>query len=226
MNPNINISRIKAAYNAFEEMKDHVVFIGGATVSLYADREVIEPRPTDDIDVIVEIMTYKDRTLLEEKLRQKGFHDDVESGIVCRFRIEGITVDIMPTDDPTIGFNTRWYREGFKASVLHRIDDRHTIKILPSPFLIATKIEAFNDRGGGDGRMSQDFEDIVFILEHRSTFWNEVNQTNPAVQAYLKQEFSKWLSNPTFFEWIDSHTERSKSRATNRVIAEINAFTS
>ena len=35
MNDNDNILRIKAVYNALEELGKSVVFVGGATVSLY-----------------------------------------------------------------------------------------------------------------------------------------------------------------------------------------------
>ena len=38
MNHHRNITRIKAVSNALEDLKDLVVFVGGATVSLYADR--------------------------------------------------------------------------------------------------------------------------------------------------------------------------------------------
>jgi len=37
------------------------VFVGGATISLYADKPVMEIRPTDDIDVIIEVLNYYDR---------------------------------------------------------------------------------------------------------------------------------------------------------------------
>jgi len=77
LDSNINITRIKAVYNAFEELRNEIVFVGGSTVSLYADREVVEARPTNDIDVIVEIISYRERTLLEEKLRKKGFVNDL-----------------------------------------------------------------------------------------------------------------------------------------------------
>lgn len=43
------------------------------TVSLYADRAVSDIRPTNDIDVIVEVVNYHQRQQLEEKLRDKGF---------------------------------------------------------------------------------------------------------------------------------------------------------
>lgn len=55
MSHHINITRIKSVYNALGDLKDKVVFVGGATVSLYADSVSEEIRPTEDIDIIVEI---------------------------------------------------------------------------------------------------------------------------------------------------------------------------
>jgi hypothetical protein len=50
-----NITRIEAVNNALGNLKDDFVFVGGATVSLYADRMAEEVRPTDDIDILVEL---------------------------------------------------------------------------------------------------------------------------------------------------------------------------
>lgn len=66
INHHINITRIKAVAQAFNRLNEKVVFVGGATVSLYPDKPVLETRPTDDIDVIIEILNFNDRTILEE----------------------------------------------------------------------------------------------------------------------------------------------------------------
>src|SRR5580658_248842 len=99
MNHSKNLVRIKAVYNALGPLKDHVVFVGGATVAFYVDRMAEEVRPTDDVDVVVEIWTYKDYAALEEQLRKMGFENDRSSGIICRYKVQGIIVDIMPTGE-------------------------------------------------------------------------------------------------------------------------------
>ncbi len=66
MNHSKNLVRIKAVSNALGSLKDQVVFVGGATVAFYVDRMAEEVRPTDDVDVVVEIWTYKDYAALEE----------------------------------------------------------------------------------------------------------------------------------------------------------------
>lgn len=217
-----NIFRIRAVANALQKLKEQVVFVGGATVSLYADREVQEVRPTDDIDIIVEILNYKQRQALEEKLREIGFVNDIDSGIICRFKIDGSIVDIMPTSDPSIGFNNIWYPEGFEYAQNCELTDGNTIKILAAPYFIATKLEAFKNRGRCDGRTSHDFEDIVFVLENRATLWDELNQCEGGIKTYLKLEFSNLIKHPYIYEWIDSHVERGEiSPATDTIIENI-----
>jgi predicted nucleotidyltransferase len=219
-----NIVRIKAVANALNDLKRKVVFVGGATISLYPDRSVFEVRPTDDIDVIIEILNYTDRAKLEERLRSIGFSHDIESGVICRYKIQGIIVDIMPTDDPSVGFTNIWYPKGFEKAVDYMIDERNVIKILSAPYFIATKLEAYKGRGKNDGRTSQDFEDIVYVLENRTSIWQEMDTSDKSVKDYLQLEFRTLLSNPNIFEWIDAHVERATIPATNSIINNIKQF--
>lgn len=47
MSHHINLTRIKGVANALSDLKDEIAFVGGATVSLYADTpEYIEVRPS------------------------------------------------------------------------------------------------------------------------------------------------------------------------------------
>ena len=225
MSHHTNKVRIKAVANALDELKEKVVFVGGATISLYADRPVFEVRPTDDVDVIIEILNYADRTKLEEKLRSIGFTHDIESGVICRYQIQGIIVDIMPTDDPSIGFTNKWYPEGFTQAVNYDIDEQCTVSILSAPYFIATKLEAFKSRGKGDGRTSHDFEDIVYVIENRQVIFDEINNTQTGMKAYLKTEFQNLLNNPNITEWIDCHVERGLPPATYSILDKIKSFT-
>jgi hypothetical protein len=75
----LNLIRIKAVYHALEELAEKVVFVGGATVSLYIDRLAEEVRPTDDVDILIELTSYQSYADVEEKLRKKGFVNDWES---------------------------------------------------------------------------------------------------------------------------------------------------
>jgi predicted nucleotidyltransferase len=225
MSHHTNIVRIKAVANALTELKDKVVFVGGSTISLYPDRPVFEVRPTDDVDVIIEILNYVDRMELEEKLRSIGFTHDIESGIICRYKIQGIIVDIMPTNDASIGFTNKWYPDGFANAINHQIDEMLTVKILSAPYYIATKLEAHKSRGNNDGRTSHDFEDIIYVLENRATIWKEMNNAGESIKEYLQSEFLILLENPNLFEWIDAHVERGSPPATYFIMDALQKFT-
>lgn len=53
MSQHINILRIKAVAKILQELNVKVVFVGGATVALYASVEIsFEARPTDVLSLI------------------------------------------------------------------------------------------------------------------------------------------------------------------------------
>jgi predicted nucleotidyltransferase len=224
MSHHTNIVRIKSVANLLGDLNEKVVFVGGTTLSLYSSRRTFEVRPTDDVDVIIEILNYAQRVELEEKLRLIGFVNDVESGVVCRWLIEKIIVDIMPTDDPSIGFNNKWHPEGYKKAISYMINDRCTVRILDSPYFIATKLEAFKSRGNNDGRTSHDFEDIIYVLENRSEIWQEMGNAPNDVKEYLIVAFRDLLNNPNIYEWIDSNVERSAPPATEYIHEKLRDF--
>lgn len=221
MNHQNNVSRIIAVAKSLGDLADRVVFVGGSTVSLYADRQTFEVRETDDVDVIVELLNYPDQVQFEEQLRSKGFSDDIDSKVRGRFKIDGIIVDVMPTIDTHMGFENRWYAEGFKESIAIEIAQNITVKILSPPFFIATKFEAFKGRGKNDGRTSQDFEDIVYVLENRHNIWSEMQNSIEPLNTFLKDEFNSLLKGPYHIEWIGSHVERQATPATDIIIDHI-----
>lgn len=221
MNYEENISIIKIVYDALGDLQNKVVFVGGVVVPLYADTQSIEARFTDDVDVIIELLNYSSLAKLEEQLIKMGFQNDIESKVICRYKVKGITVDIMPTTLETFGFSNKWYPEGYKYSIDYQIGTDCSIKILNVPYFLATKFEAFKGRGKYDGRTSQDFEDIVYILENRRSVWNEIEQLFGEIKEYLIAEFSELLKNPYIIEWIDCHVERASPPSTYLILSEI-----
>lgn len=169
-----NLTRIRVVNNSLGELRENVVFVGGATVSLYADRYIRSVRPTDDIDIVIEILSYKNYSTLDEQLRKIGFQNDIASGVICRYRIKGIIVDVMPLDEKVLGFSNKWYKEAYSNAIGYMITENEEVKIFTAPYFLATKIEAFKGRGNNDGRTSPDFEDIVFLLENRQAIWDEL----------------------------------------------------
>jgi hypothetical protein len=65
-----NIAMLESAADALDEILDEVVFVGGATVELWVtDPAAAEFRPTNDVDVIVEITSRHAYYELEDRLR-------------------------------------------------------------------------------------------------------------------------------------------------------------
>jgi predicted nucleotidyltransferase len=207
-NQHINLLRIKAVATALQELNENVVFVGGATVALYADvQKSVEIRPTNDVDVVIELASYKNYGDLDERLRSIGFQNDVESGVICRYKVQGIIVDVMPTTTNILGFSNRWYVDGFRNAIEHELFEGFFVKIFNSAYFIATKLEAHKMRGGSDFRTSTDFEDIVFVLDNCPTISNDLSSISDDLGQYLKVEFTNLIKHPDIKEGIYAHIE-------------------
>jgi predicted nucleotidyltransferase len=215
MNHVNNISRIKVIFNALRDMREEVVFVGGAVVSLYAERQWHEVRETDYVDILVEVYSFSDYAAVEERIRKLGFSNVSDSKFVGRYRLGSTIIDVMGLDEKILGFSNRWYAEGFENSILHKIDDETTVRIFSPPYFLATKLEAFHNRGKNkdgeyDGRQSDDFHDIVFMLVYRSKIWEEIRSLPEGeLRKYLFSKFEDLLGNPYLEEWIDAHASYS-----------------
>jgi len=201
-----NLIRIKAVNQVLKDLNQEYVFVGGATVSLYAsDHGVTNAiRPTDDVDVIVELASYKGYAALDKRLREIGFKNDITSRVICRYKIQGITVDVMPTHPEAIGFSNIWYPEGFQTAVNYPLDEQTEIQIFSLPYFVASKWEAFKGRGT-DFRTSTDFEDLVYIFENVEDFEEKLQAGPDHLRHYLREEFEPLLDREDFEEGLYAH---------------------
>ncbi len=161
------IHMVDIVANGLGFLLDRVVFVGGATMALYVDDPASSnPRPTEDVDCVIEIATTKDFYSLESELRSLGFRNELGEGApICRWSYKGIVVDVMPTDKTILGFSNTWYEPGMKNAQKVKLPSGISISIFTLPYFIASKFEACLDRGAGNLRFSSDFEDIVFVLD-------------------------------------------------------------
>jgi predicted nucleotidyltransferase len=206
-----NIVRLKVVAKGLASLSNKIVFVGGAVVDLYADDPARgEVRPTDDIDVVIEILNMAAYAELEEQLQKIGFKHDIMSDVICRYQFHDITVDIMPNDDKILGFTNLWYRAGLLHTVDFALDDSIDIQIFAVPYYIATKIEALkSERHGKDYRWNSDFEDIIYVFDNRSTILDEIRTANVDVKLYLQKELFVLLNRPFIEEEIAANLERA-----------------
>jgi len=194
----LSIQAIEKIYPALQGLGQEFVFVGGATLPFYLP-ETLWPktRPTNDVDVVLKMLTRIEATKVEKKLLKLGFENVTGPGApVCRFTFEGVVVDVLGTDVNAMGFKNRWYTEGFDRAISVSISESITIKIFTVPYFLASKIEAFRDRGKADYRGSKDMEDIISLLE--ATTYEELEGTfkvsSKVLREYLKAEFSNLLA--------------------------------
>lgn len=136
-------------------------------------------------------------------LRDRKFVNDIESGVICRWKYNGEIVDIMPDRGSIFGFTNRWYRPGFQHRAEVRVNDM-TIYILPPLYYVATKIEAVRGRGGEDLRFSHDFEDLVYVLNNRQDITELFDNENDSdLTGYLSSWAKEMLSRQNCREEIE-----------------------
>ena len=203
--PTSNIERLQDVADGFEELNEAVTYVGGAVTGLYATEQAMaEPRPTKDVDVVVEFFSFQEKEEFEAMLRRKQFREDTEGGVICRWIYQGIEVDIMPSDERYFQFTNKWYTPGIACREPYQLPNGRTIYIMSPLFFVATKLEALLDRGGEDLRGSSDFEDVVYILNSCTDFMKRFKEeTNIHLKEFVKEQFSAFLQRPNLMEEIE-----------------------
>lgn len=144
----INLALVAQVAVGLKELRDRMVFIGGAVISLYTDDPAAdEIRPTADIDMTINLANYAEWALMQERLAELGFHPNPHGQSICSYKFQNIAIDIMPADDSSIGISNTWYKPGFEYLQQIELPEGIHINTLPSPYFLATKLEAFKDRG-------------------------------------------------------------------------------
>lgn len=150
----INKEIIKRVALTLGELNNDVIYVGGAAVSLYInDPAADDVRPTKDIDISLEILSIPQLEEIRELLVSKGFSQSAELGVICRFKLDDILVDVMSTKAVGWAPANPWFAGGFEQRETVLIDDI-SIQIMPLPYFLASKFSAFIGRGGPDPRYS------------------------------------------------------------------------
>ena len=185
---------------------DRVVFVGGTTVSLLvADPAIAATRVTDDVDCIVHVEKLSEYYNFVQRLERSGFSPD-PNGPICRYKIAGLTVDIMPTHPSVLGFTNRWYPEGVENAVEVQLPSGAVVRILTAPFFIASKVEAFRGRGEDDYWSSHDLEDLITVIDGRPMIADEVRASSShELKKYLAEQMVLLTSSEKFLEALPGH---------------------
>lgn len=200
----INISVVAEVAAALKELKEDMVFVGGAVISLYTDDPAAdEIRPTQDVDLTTSIIKLSHWEKLQRKLSELGFHADPDGHSICSYKYKNIPVDIMSTDDGPFGPANKWYKLGLDNLWIVKANNEE-IRILSAPCFLATKFEAFNDRGS-DYRTSHDIEDVIYVIDNRVDIVAELANCKPEIRAFVKEQLQNIVSKGLLKEVLVSH---------------------
>ena len=182
-----SVDMLIAVARVLNRLPQHVVYTGGATISLYLDAlSARDMRPTDDVDCVVEVTSQRQYYQLSTTLRELGLSEDTSPGApLCRWLCEGVKLDVMPVDPQVLGFGNRWYERGVADAIDFSLPDGSEIKIFPLAYLLASKIEAFGSRGRNQFYFSKDFEDIITLFNGCPNLIAEIAASEMEVRTFI-----------------------------------------
>lgn len=191
----INRKAIRKIAEALGPLNREVVFVGGAIVSIYINDPAAEDiRPTKDIDISISVHSLSALELFREKLAQRGFVQSANLDVICRFKHKDILVDVMNTEEIGWAPANRWFAPGFEMMQTVSVEDQE-IQIMPLPYFLASKFEAYNSRGATDPRTSHDFEDIVYLFDNRIDMAEQLLLAPDNVKPFLMEQLNIMINN-------------------------------
>ena len=198
-----------------DELRARLVFVGGCTTALYiTDPIILEGvRMTDDVDLIVDLAGFAEWAELVDRLRERGFAEAAEDDVICRMKLGDLKVDFMPDDAEILGLTNRWYAEGIETAVPAMLDEALEIRHLTPPLFVATKLEAYRGRGGGDLIGSRDAEDILLLVDGREELVKEITAAASEIRIYSSEQITAMLEDPNFEHFLQGNVRGPSGRA-------------
>lgn len=195
-----NLPNLREIAQALGDLREQVVFVGGAVAGLLVTDTLANPvRATRDVDAVVSasrVMFHR----IEETVSQRGFARDMSSDVICRWvhKESGLMLDLMPVQPEVLGFSNRWYPHAVETAELVELGPGITIRLVTAVAFVATKLEAFAGRGGGDYLSSHDIEDVLNIVDGRGELANEITMAPAELRQAVGEAFHCLLTDPNF----------------------------
>jgi len=199
------IDSLQVVARHFNELDIPYAFLGASILPLLVDNAAAqEIRPTIDIDLSVEVVTLFELYELEERLRARGFRHDTRKGApICRWLVEEVTVDVMPTKAAVLGMACEWFDEAVKTAARMDLGEGVQAPVIKRPYFLATKLTAYRDRGAKDPRMSKDLEDIVTLFDGCQETGFLLGDGSSSLQNFITNRIQTHLENPEFVEAVE-----------------------
>lgn len=199
-----NVAKVELIAQALGELRERVVFVGGCAVGLLlTDPAAAPPRVTYDVDLVAEVAALRGYHRLEGEFSRRGFVRDMAADApICRWRYQRLEVDLMPTDPGVLGFANRWYPLAVAGAERVLLPSGTAIRLIGAAAFMATKFEAFADRGRNDLLGSHDAEDIINLVDGRPELVAEVTSASLELRRYLAERCGGLLARPDFADML------------------------
>ena len=186
--------------DALGELRERLVFVGGcATALLITDPAAAPVRATQDVDAVAAVASAVEYLRLGEALRARGFSQTLAEGEPpYRWILGSMKLDVMPAREEVLGFSNRWYESALRTATRVTLPHGVAIRLVTPACFLATKLEAFEDRGAGDYLESHDLEDVLSVVDGRPEIVAELAQAEPQVRRYVAEVFARLLADDGF----------------------------
>lgn len=214
----MTVELLDAAVGALGQTTEELVFVGGTTIGLWIDDPAAPPpRITDDVDAICDVATLAEYYALGERLRQRGFAEVMNDPVICRWRHAAtrITVDVVPIAEDILGFGNPWYRDGVAHASTCVLPSGTEVRALSPPFLVASKLSAWEGRGRNDLLRSVDVGDVLQLVNGRQALHSEIAAAEASLRIYVGSTLAD-LSARDDFDYALEDATRSYGAASQR----------
>ena len=195
-----NLPYLRCIAEALGELREQLVFVGGAVAGLLVtDPLANSVRATRDVDAVVNANRATFHRI-EDAVAQRGFTRDVHSDVICRWvhKDSGVLFDLMPVQPEVLGFSNRWYPYAVETAKPLELSPGITIRLVSAVAFVATKLEAFAGRGGGDFISSHDIEDVLNVVDGREELAEEMAAAPAELRQTVAAAFHRLLTHPDF----------------------------
>ena len=195
-----NLPYLRRIAEALGELREQVVFVGGAVAGLLVTDPLADSvRATRDVDAVVNADWLSFRRI-EEQVERRGFARDASSEVICRWvhKSSGLLFDLMPVQPEVLGFSNRWYPYAVETAEPVDLGEGVTIRLVSAVAFVATKLEAFASRGGGDFMSSHDLEDVMNIVDGREELADEMAKAPTDLKEAVGAAFGQLLAHADF----------------------------
>ena len=199
-----NVALLARMVDLLGDVADSLVLVGGcATGLLLTAIRAHGVRPTFDVDVVAKVTTIREYHEVESRLAKRGFVRDWS--LICRWHAGALQLDLLPSEPGILGFHNRWYPLAVATAVPYNLPTQRSIRLVTAPLYVATKLEAFANRGRNDYVASHDLEDIVTVVDGCEELIEEARAAPDQVREFLRERFATLLAADAFVTALPGH---------------------